>query len=35
MSRTLGSEPIIGRDVLNHLVLTINGILGVTEIELV
>lgn len=29
-----GSEPIIGRDVLNHLILTLNGIVGVTEIEL-
>ena len=29
-----GSEPIIGRDVLNYLVLTLNGILGVTEIEM-
>ena len=29
-----GSVPIIGRDVLNYLVVTLNGILGVTEIGL-
>lgn len=29
-----GSEPLIGRDVLNHLVITLNGNVGVTEVHL-
>jgi predicted aspartyl protease len=29
---TVGSEVILGRDVLNHLVVTLNGLAGVTEI---
>lgn len=27
-----GSEPILGRDVVNHLIITLNGVLGVLEI---
>jgi predicted aspartyl protease len=27
-----GGEPILGRDVLNHLIVTLNGLAGVTEI---
>lgn len=29
-----GSEPLIGRDVLNQLVITLNGLAGITEIEI-
>ena len=29
-----GSEPLIGRDVLNHLVLTLNGLAGMAELQL-
>lgn len=29
---TVGSEVILGRDVLNHLVVTFNGLAGMTEI---
>ncbi len=29
----VGSEPLIGRDVLNQLVVTLNGLAGVTEVE--
>jgi hypothetical protein len=29
-----GSEPIVGRDVLNHVVLTLHGPAGVTEVRL-
>jgi gag-polyprotein putative aspartyl protease len=29
-----GSEPLIGRDVLNHLVVTLNGHASVTEIQI-
>jgi Retroviral aspartyl protease len=29
-----GSEPLIGRDVLNQLVVTLNGLAGVTELQL-
>ena len=29
-----GSEPLIGRDVLNQLVVTLHGIAGVTELQL-
>ena len=29
-----GSEVIPGRDVLNHLIITLNGLAGVTEIEI-
>ena len=29
-----GGEPIVGRDVLNHLVLTLDGVVGVTEIKM-
>lgn len=28
-----GSEPLIGRDVLNHLVVTLNGSAGYTEVQ--
>ena len=28
-----GSEPLIGRDVLNHLVVTLNGTAGYTEVQ--
>ena len=28
------SEVILGRDVLNHLIITLNGLAGVTEIEI-
>lgn len=28
-----GDEPILGRDVLNHLIITLDGIGGVTEIR--
>ena len=27
-----GDENILGRDVLNHLVVTLNGLVGVTEV---
>ena len=30
----VGSEPLIGRDVLNQLVITLHGIAGVTELQL-
>jgi hypothetical protein len=30
---TQGNEAILGRDVLNHLVVTLNGLAGVTEIS--
>jgi len=30
---TSGTEVILGRDVLNHLIVTLNGLAGVTEIE--
>lgn len=30
----VGSEPLIGRDVLNQLILTLNGIAEVTEVQL-
>lgn len=29
----VGSEPLIGRDVLNQLVVILNGLAGVTEVE--
>lgn len=29
----VGSEPLIGRDVLNQLVITLNGLASVTEVE--
>ena len=29
-----GTEVILGRDVLNHLIVTLNGLAGVTEIEI-
>lgn len=29
----IGGEPIIGRDVLNHFVITLNGLAGSTEIQ--
>lgn len=29
-----GTEVILGRDVLNHLIITLNGLAGVTEIEI-
>lgn len=29
----IGSEPIIGRDVLNQLIVTLNGLAGVVEIS--
>jgi predicted aspartyl protease len=32
VAQQIGAEPIIGRDVLNHLVVTLNGLAGVTEI---
>lgn len=33
VAMAVGSEPIIGRDVLNYLVLTLDGVLGLTEIR--
>lgn len=32
VAQQISREPIIGRDVLNHLVVTLNGLAGVTEI---
>ena len=32
VAQQIGAEPIIGRDVLNHLVVTLNGLAGMTEI---
>ena len=28
-----GSEPLLGRDILNQLVVTLNGIAGITEVQ--
>jgi len=34
IASNLGSEVILGRDVLNHLIVTLNGLAGVTEVEI-
>ena len=33
VATAVGSEPLIGRDVLNHLVVTLNGLAEVTEVQ--
>ena len=34
IATTSGNEVILGRDALNHLIITLNGLAGVTEIEI-
>ncbi|MCX6048428.1 MAG: retroviral-like aspartic protease family protein [Chloroflexi bacterium] len=34
IATTPGNEVILGRDVLNHLIVMLNGLAGVTEIEI-
>ncbi len=34
IATTPGNEVILGRDALNHLIITLNGLAGVTEIEI-